>query len=166
MTLKVYKPKPVHYSAEELEEIKGAFLDFDEDGDGKLNVDEAMNLMDQFAIDPLLAPLVFEICDKDKTGAISYDEFKVYFQLLIDLENDPSCIYRNLFEKFDKDHSGYLDENEAAKFVKFFIGDDSSNREIQKYIRKIDKDRSGKLKFSEIVSFLDKIENDYLNYLE
>ena len=70
-------------------------------------------------------------------------------------------IIENIWLRFDRDRSGYLDRYEAKDFVKTILGQmrvhkDSGRFEMfyENLFNKIDKDRSGKISKYEMTLFL------------
>lgn len=154
MSTKAYQPHTIRLTPKERSKAKQIFDHFDQNSDGKLSLEEAKIFMSNYDIDPAFLPLAFEICDINKDGNISFKEFNSLFILLGELEDDPSIIYRNLFEKFDTDHNGFLDESEVIQFFKFLFKD-VSDKTIKFYADYFDKDHNGSLDYDEIIKILD-----------
>lgn len=153
MSNNYYIPEQIDLTPEQHSFIKQIFDHFDINNDGKLNYIEASQIMLKYDVDQIFMPIAFEICDINKDNSISYDEFHLLYNLLGDLEDDPSIIYRNLFDKFDLDHNGFLEEEELYNFFRF-IFKDISDQHILFYTEYFNKNNDGKLDFEEIVKIL------------
>ena len=103
--------EPPQFTEQERNDLKDAFNAIDADHNGSIDIEETKKFMKSININPAFAPLVLEICDTNKDGQISFDEFGPYFTLLSQLDENPSCIYKYIFDKFYTDHNGLLDKN-------------------------------------------------------
>lgn len=146
----------MHFTQEQLVITKQIFDHFDENKDGKLNFDEAKKFMLKYDIDQIFFPIVFEICDINKDKLISFGEFKFLFMLLDEVEDTPSIIYKNLFDKFDKNDKGFLEGEEIKEFLKYLFKDITEHK-LEFYLQYFDKNQDGKLDFDEITVILDII---------
>ena len=150
-----YKPSVKDVTPEVINQLRPLFDDLDKDHNGHLDKKELKKLFKSVKIDKFLAPIAFEICDTDKSGTITFNEFIPFFKLLIEMKNDPSVIYKNLFAKFDTDNSGCLNYQEAAKFVQYFVPKDQYSEEVFTSIfEELDKNHDGDLTFSELMGLL------------
>eukprot|EP01124_Arcella_intermedia_P017571 TRINITY_DN2433_c0_g1_i1.p1 TRINITY_DN2433_c0_g1~~TRINITY_DN2433_c0_g1_i1.p1 ORF type:complete len:220 (+),score=44.98 TRINITY_DN2433_c0_g1_i1:635-1294(+) len=74
------------------------------------------------------------------------------------------CRLEELFKKYDKDQSGYLDETELLQVVKDAFNQSVSPAVIARHtktlIYKHDKDRSGQIEFEEFVTLYSKLLDD------
>lgn len=156
MDIDIYKSKTLHFTQEQLAITKQIFDHFDENKDGKLNFDEAKKFMLKYDIDQIFFPIVFEICDINKDKLISFEEFKFLFMLLDEVEDTPSIIYKNLFDKFDKNDKGFLEGEEIKEFLKYLFKDITEHK-LEFYLQYFDKNQDGKLDFDEITIILDII---------
>lgn len=134
--------------------MKPHFKEIDADHNGSIDIEETKKFMKSININPAFAPLVLEICDTNKDGQISFDEFGPYFTLLSQLDENPSCIYKYIFDKFYTDHNGLLDKNEVRGLFKLFSDAEWTNDEIEAIIEKEDKDNDGNLNFAEMCEML------------
>ncbi|KAK8895465.1 hypothetical protein M9Y10_023931 [Tritrichomonas musculus] len=156
MDIDIYKSKTLHFTQEQLAITKQIFDHFDENKDGKLNFDEAKKFMLKYDIDQIFFPIAFEICDINKDKLISFEEFKFLFMLLDEVEDTPSIIYKNLFDKFDKNDKGFLEGEEIKEFLKYLFKD-ITEQKLEFYLQYFDKNQDGKLDFDEITVILDII---------
>ena len=155
MNCTFYKPSVKNVTPEAINQLRPLFDDLDKDHNGHLDKKELRKLFKHLHIDKFLAPIAFEICDTDKSGTITFNEFIPFFKLLCEMKQDQSVIYKNLFVKFDTDNNGTLDYNEAAKFVKYFVPPDQYDEEIFKQIfNELDINNDGDLSFDELMGLL------------
>lgn len=154
MSEHIYRPQLLELTPEQIAAHKPRFDQLDEDHNGKINQEETKEFMKQVGINPIFVKLVFELCDSDSDGQISFDEFAPFFKLLKDLEQDPSCIYRNVFEKFDKDKNELLDKEEVRELLKLFSDAEWTDENIELFVDNYDKDHDGNLNFEEVCEML------------
>lgn len=152
--IKLYQPSAKELTPEQIAALKPTFDKLDKDHNGKINKEETKVFMEDIAINPIFVKLVFELCDTDKDGEITFEEFGPYLELLRSLEKDPSCVYRNVFEKFDKDHNGLLDKQEIRELLKLFSDAEWEDENIDLFIENYDKDKDGNLNFEEVCEMI------------
>lgn len=150
----LYAPQVLELSPQQIQAYKAYFEKLDEDKNGKINQTETKEFMKQVGINPIFVRLVYELCDTDNDGEISFDEFAPFLNLLKSLEQDQSCIYRTVFEKFDKDHNGLLDKEEIRSLLKLFSDAEWSDENLELFIDNYDKDKDGSLNFDEVCEML------------
>lgn len=156
MNVDTYRSQTFHITPEQHYITKQIFDYFDINGDGKLNFDEAKKFMLRYDIDQIFIPLAFEICDINNDEFISFEEFNILFLLLGDIEDNPSIIYKNLFDKFDKKEKGFLEGEEIKEILKYLFKD-LTDHKLEFYSEYFDKNQDGKLDFNEISYILDII---------
>lgn len=154
--IKLYQPSAKELTPEQIAALKPTFDKLDKDHNGKINKEETKVFMEDIAINPIFVKLVFELCDTDKDGEITFEEFGPYFKLLHDLDQDPSCIYRTIFEKYDTDHNGLLDKNEVRELLKLFSDAEWTEENIELFIDNYDEDKDGSLNFDEVCKMINK----------
>ncbi|KAK8871594.1 Calmodulin-2 [Tritrichomonas musculus] len=152
--IQLYRPSIVELTQEQIAELKPKFEELDNDQNGKINAAETRQFMEKIGINPIFVKLVFELCDTDCDGQITFEEFGPYLELLRSLEKDPSCVYRNVFEKFDKDHNGLLDKQEIRELLKLFSDAEWEDDNIDLFIENYDKDKDGNLNFEEVCEMI------------
>lgn len=145
----------VNFEPDQYQELKEAFDEIDEDKSGNINLTETKLFLEKTGINSSFAPLAFEICDKSLDSSIKFDEFKPFYDAINELQRDQSSIYRYLFDKFDTDHSGFLDKSEVVHLLYFFGGDDWNEDDAERFIDNHDEDHDGKLNFDELCNLLD-----------
>ena len=100
---------------------------------------------------------MFQFCDKDKNGAVEFNEFKELFchtnfhedPILAHYLNELACIITvrkinlsSLFDAFDKNHTNVLDHGEFRNFL-IEIGPKFDENYVQKLYKVFDKDQTG-----------------------
>lgn len=155
MLKKLYKPNPQHLTKAQINSLRSAFNTIDTDHDQKITLDETKTFFREVGINPIFAPLAFELCDTDKNNVITFDEFAPFFKCLDDLDQDPRCIYRNLFEKFDDNTNGYLEKAELVKLLSYFESEPWSESEAEAIINSHDVDNDGRLNFEELCQMIE-----------
>lgn len=154
MTQQIYIPSPQQFTPEQIEALKPRFAEIDLDKNGTIDINETKKFMEDINLNPVFAPLVFEICDTNKDGQISFDEFGPYLAFLDKLDQDPKCIYKYIFDKYDTDKNGLLDKNELRELFKLFSSADWTDEDVEAMIDKKDKNSDGYLDFSEVCKLL------------
>lgn len=150
-----YKIKHMAFTPAQLEQLKESFDEIDTDNSGSISLEETKNFMEKIGINHIFAPLAFDICNKDPKDEITFEEFGPFYKLLDELGQDPSCIYRSLFDKLDEDNSGYLEKKEVLKLLYFFGGDEWDEDDAERFIEKHDTNGDGKLDFNEVCQMID-----------
>ncbi|ETW10154.1 hypothetical protein H310_00524 [Aphanomyces invadans] len=133
------------------------FVKFDEDHSGMISTDEFIKMLPQLGIklSDAKAIRIFDTCDKDGSGEIDLEEFKMAM-FTVDpttgnsLGFSPSSLLtpKDTFHLFDSNGSGQLDELEFADALEYFgfrVTDAKQERLFQKY----DTDKSGFIEYSE-----------------
>jgi len=125
--------------------LKREFEAFDSDGSGEVDVSE---------LGPLLASLgvkrsrdqvqeIIQTVDKDASGSLSYDEFKLLFE---------EARLRSVFEELDADSSGRLDASELSLALRK-LGYRMSPAQCKALLGKVDTDNDGQVTFTEFREF-------------
>ncbi|OHS97449.1 hypothetical protein TRFO_09455 [Tritrichomonas foetus] len=149
------------YTKEEKKELKRKFKQADSDGNKSLDIDEFTNFIStELNINRNLSPLIFEICDKDDNGSISFKEFIFFTELHSEFENE-EVLFKALFTKLDKDNDGFLKREQLIRFIKAtkllfevqlpikITPENITNFLIQTY----DSNGDGKLSYDEMLTF-------------
>lgn len=151
------KLKAQSLTPEEVQSFKAKFDSVDEDKDGSITLSETRAFFDKVGINPALAPIAFVLATKEANDTISLSEFQPFYTYLGDVEQDPINVFRIIFQKFDKDQSGYLDQKEVLDLIYFFGGVEWGEKDAQRFIQKHDDDRDGKLSFEELCLLLEDV---------
>jgi len=150
MALKIVASK---LSDAEIKGLKEMFKAFDKDDSGSITVAElseglknlnlqkkagfGSNQMSMEEIEALMASV-----DMDGDGTISYEEFIAATMHLNKLENEEN-LYQT-FKEFDKDESGYIDEDELKEALKKF-GMGFTDDEVKTMITEVDVNSDGQI---------------------
>ena len=151
----LYRLPKINIAPKEFVSLEEAFREIDTDQSGSIDLQETKNFLQKIGINQAFAQLAYEICGKSADSEISFDEFYPFYKALNHINNDPSCVYRLLFDKFDTDHTGYLEKNEVVKLLCFFGGDEWSKEAVENFIDNHDGNNDGKLTFEEICHLFD-----------
>ena len=136
----------------EIENLKKAFEAFDKQKDGQITYDELKQGLIQLKScnikeNDIIA--LFKSIDVDQNGKIDYTEF---LAATIQKVN----YYRNerLWEAFcmyDKDNNGHITKEELIKALK---AEKSQEKEIEKYIKAVDKNGDGQIDYKEFLALM------------
>ena len=100
------------------EELQQAFSGFDKDGSGLIQASQFMDLMKACGVDdqtPFEAKLLFNLCDCDASGVLTFGEFKMMF--IKQCEWTPEEELKAIFRTVDEDGSGSLSKDEMEKML-------------------------------------------------
>ncbi|BFZ21240.1 hypothetical protein BsWGS_24279 [Bradybaena similaris] len=144
----------------ERKEIREAFEILDEDGDGKLSLDDIKILLQsQFMV--LTGNQVTDALKgiaRDGSGAIEFAEFEKYVvenNLHKPTEEEYGSEMRDAFEMFDKDHNGYIGVQEFKTFMATMNGK-MSDEQIMEIMNEADTNGDGKIDFQEFCVYMSK----------
>jgi len=134
---------------------KELFDKYDTDQSGTISLSEFQAMLPAIGIDISLPKSIeyFRLCDKDGSGKVDFDEFKVAL-FVCDTEEgfgfNPGNIMRpkDAFGMFDKDQSGQLDEIEFHFLLKY-LGIDIDENTHERMFRQYDRDDSGFIEYDE-----------------
>ncbi|KAK3085218.1 hypothetical protein FSP39_000122 [Pinctada imbricata] len=107
---------------QERQKLKAIFLKIDKDGNGILSREEFSDFVKTLGLKMAEneIDLVFNTCDKDKSGQVTYDEFQQYFaQHILGETGNGKCVagLRRAFLKADRDGSGTLTFKEFTEYI-------------------------------------------------
>jgi len=108
-------------TAEEVSELRKAFIAIDEDGDGKLSLQELESAYQNASIHIDSIHKILDVCDVDGNGLIDYTEFITATINWRKSLNDEKL--EGAFEAFDKNGDGTISIDE----LELFLGDAVSN---------------------------------------
>jgi calmodulin len=130
------------------EEIFATFQEFDKDGDGTITLDEAQEILhEELGFNTEQTKQLINMCDKNKDGVLSYDEFVEFFFKMKEKMSD----LMGTFLEFDKDKDGYISIQEAKEAMhRLGIFDDD---EIEALVISYDDNKDGRLQYEEFVKF-------------
>ncbi|KAK8880656.1 Protein Aster-C [Tritrichomonas musculus] len=151
----LYRLPKIKITPKEFGSLEEAFREIDEDQSGSIDLNETRNFLQKIGINQAFAQLAYEICGKNVDSEISFDEFYPFYKTLDEINKDPSYVYRYLFDKFDADHTGFLEKSEVVKLLCFFGGDEWSKEAVENFIDNHDTNKDGRLNFDEICHLFD-----------
>ena len=136
----------------EIQNLKKAFEAFDKHKDGQITYDELKQGIIQLKSHNLnendLISL-FKSIDVDQNGRIDYTEF-----LAATIQKINYFRNERLWEAFcmyDKDNDGHITKNELLEVLK---AEKSQEKEIEKYIKDVDKNGDGKIDYKEFLELM------------
>ena len=136
----------------EIENLKKAFEAFDNCKDGQITFDELRKGLLQLKTHKLNENDIiqlFKSIDVDQNGKIDYTEFlAATIQRVNYLKNER--LYE-AFCMFDKDKSGKITKDELLRALK---AEKSQEKEIEKYIKAVDKNGDGKIDYKEFLELM------------
>ena len=141
---------------EDIEDMRKAFQEFDENGDGRLNKEELIKGLSK-VMNPQEATIevnrIMELVDGDNNGFIEYEEF-----LRASMNKEKLLTENNIklaFDMFDKDKSGKISINE----IKVILGKESeiSDKVWNQIIGEIDTNGDGEVSYKEFKDMMNKI---------
>ena len=136
----------------EIENLKKVFKSLDQCNDGQITYEELKKGLIQ--INPSKfsendIKTIFDSIDVDKNGKIDYTEF-----LAATVQESNYLKKEKLFEAFsmfDKDNSGFITKDEIVKALK---AEKSQEKEIDTYIKDVDKNGDGKIDYKEFLTLM------------
>lgn len=144
---------PKHYSKEEIDALQKEFNNLDKDGNGELDREELIKFVGG---DPeeasIVVDRVFLLCDYDKSGTISFDEYIEFCNTIALLTQDEQKFFEKIFYALDKDHVGTLDFDNLVQFYRLVLCEMDEN-DVKKQIAEKDTDKDGRLTFLEAIDF-------------
>lgn len=136
-------------TAEQIQEFRQAFDIIDRNGDGVITVDDLAAVMRAIGQAPTHSELMDMIREVDADGNENIDFTE--FLALMSREMRPNDIedeLREAFRVFDKDGDGYISPQELKSLL-ISLGLDASPEIVRRMIGEADRNRDGKIDFSE-----------------
>ena len=131
------------------------FRTFDTDLSGTIDVSEFKVMLDKLGIKmaPPKALKYFKMCDQDRSGAISLEEFKVALFATDPVNGNeigfsPTNLLApmDVFEMFDEDGSGSIDEDEFA-FIMEYMRVPLTEERLEQLFHQADRDGTGAIEY-------------------
>ena len=148
-----------------VEKFQAEFLNLDADGDGKISTDELGNVLRSLQVTLKISHAdiqrVIKEIDKDGNGIIEVSEYFRYMRnkneqdIMCKVLFHQSKMYKE-FQRFDKDGSGFITEDELADVIKSTTGMEVSPYQLRQLICDSDTDNDGKINFLEFAMFMAK----------
>ncbi|XP_066875214.1 calmodulin-like protein 6 isoform X2 [Kogia breviceps] len=142
-------------TAEQIEEYKGVFEMFDEEGNGAVKTDELERLMSLLGLNPTKSELasMAEDVDRDKRGFFNCDSFLALMGVYLEKAQNQETELRAAFRLFDKEGKGYIDWD-TLKYVLMNAGEPLSELEAEQMMKEADKDGDGTIDYEEFVAMM------------
>ena len=136
-------------SAEQIQEFRQAFDIMDRNGDGVITVDDLASVMRAIGQSPThseLQDMIREV-DADGNDTIDFTEFLALMSRQM-RQSDIEDELREAFRVFDRDNDGFITAQELRTLL-ISLGLDSSTEVLRRMIGEADRNRDGKIDFSE-----------------
>jgi Ca2+-binding EF-hand superfamily protein len=142
------------YTRAEIAQMREIFNSIDTDHSGGLDVNEITHFLEQAGDTGSIAPLILRIFDRNRDGAVTFDEFVEFLELSAKAEAEPLVVYRALFDAIDTDSSGELNAPEIREFARV-MGITLTASEATDVVHQVDKDGNGTVSFDELMMVLE-----------
>ena len=119
----------------------------DKDKDGLVSADEVKQVCIKLNLDITMVPAIVRAYDANNDGLITLKEFETFYQE--HNSTDKEVLFRRLFQKIDKDNSGFVDVHEMMDFTAL-IGEPTTRDEAQEQLEGIDANADGKVSYKEL----------------
>ena len=136
-------------SADQIQEFRQAFDIIDRNGDGVITIDDlaaVMRAMGQTPTSQELQDMIKEV-DADGNDNIDFTEFLALMSRQM-RQSDIEDELKDAFRIFDRDSDGFITSQEIRSLL-ISLGLDSSPEVIRRMINEADKNRDGKIDYSE-----------------
>jgi Ca2+-binding EF-hand superfamily protein len=141
--------------------IDSLFRKYDVDNSGAIDLEEFRNLIYDLGItdEGIIIERAFEEVDENKNKLISFDEFFAWWKTKEKFKRIDENIYAvraasDVFSKYDKDRSGFLDVQEFQKCLAEFANSMKQEYEVEQIVKALDKDGDGRISFHEFIAWL------------
>ncbi|XP_032271162.1 calmodulin-like protein 6 [Phoca vitulina] len=142
-------------TAEQIQEYKGVFEMFDEEGNGEVKTGELERLMSLLGINPTkseLASMAKDV-DRDNKGFFNCDSFLALMGIYWEKAQNQEGELRAAFRVFDKEGKGYIDWD-TLKYVLMNAGEPLNEVEAEQMMKEADKDGDGTIDYEEFVAMM------------
>nr|XP_035945493.1 calmodulin-like protein 6 [Halichoerus grypus] len=142
-------------TAEQIQEYKGVFEMFDEEGNGEVKTGELERLMSLLGINPTkseLASMAKDV-DRDNKGFFNCDSFLALMGIYWEKAQNQEGELRAAFRVFDKEGKGYIDWD-TLKYVLMNAGEPLNEAEAEQMMKEADKDGDGTIDYEEFVAMM------------
>ena len=133
-------------SSRKIKELRTAFSYFDSNGDGSITVEELKTAVEKvdLAIDSDQLHEMIHSIDKNKDGKIEFEEFVHELSKKYQPKHHSKSELESAFKYFDKDGSGYINEDELYEVMKKF-NPHITKQTVKAILKKIDSDGNGRI---------------------
>ena len=138
------------------DELRGAFMLFDANGDGKISEAELEKALQSLGknVSKKEVKEMMEKVDTDKSGSIEFNEFATLFRENLGESGDYNEEdLMDAFKTFDDDGSGQISVDELKKALMSF-GEKLSEEEAKLMVEMVDIDGNGMVSYSEFVQLM------------
>ena len=145
-------------TGEEFEKIRDDFLVIDADGDGRINRDEMLTLLEGEKQDNV--DFMMKLMDVDCNGTIEFHEFLEIMAFLTYNKGLNQSTAKQMFRALDKDGDGFLSAHEIKRFYEMISDMDEdvpSVEEIEELVIYLDGNSDGKIDLEEFIKGIDEI---------
>ncbi len=135
--------------------IKQMFDDFDKDKDGSIDRSELELALRSLNLDFTQGDIeaYIEQVDKNKNGAISYDEFKVFFEEKLSYKEQEQL--GEIFDLLDRDGDHMVGDLEV-QFALHCLGEEISKEEAELMVRVVTS--GGKISKDQFISYMTRVD--------
>lgn len=135
--------------------IKQMFDDFDKDKDGSIDRSELELALRSLNLDFTQGDIeaYMEQVDKSKNGAISYEEFKVFFEEKLSYKEQEQL--GEIFDLLDRDGDHMVGDLEV-QFALHCLGEEISKEEAELMVRVVTS--GGKISKDEFISYMTRVD--------
>ncbi|CAF3277622.1 unnamed protein product [Rotaria socialis] len=143
-----------HFTEEQIQEFRQAFLLYDKDSDGAISpkvLGSAMRTLGQNPTEDELKGLINEF-DCEGKGLIDFDEFLQMMAKRAKEHNEEDEL-REAFRVFDKNGNGFIKVAEL-RHVMTNLGEQFSDDEVDEILREIDTTGKGIIRYEEVVKMV------------
>ena len=135
--------------------IKQMFDDFDKDKDGSIDRSELELALRSLNLDFTQGDIeaYMEQVDKSKNGAISYEEFKVFFEEKLSYKEQEQL--GEIFDLLDRDGNHMVGDLEV-QFALHCLGEEISKEEAELMVRVVTSE--GKISKDEFISYMTRVD--------
>ncbi|CAF1274698.1 unnamed protein product [Adineta ricciae] len=140
-----------HFTEEQIQEFRQAFLLYDKDSDGAISpkvLGSAMRTLGQNPTEDELKALINEF-DCEGKGLIDFNEFLHMMAKRADEHNEEDEL-REAFRVFDKNGNGFIKVAEL-RHVMINLGEQFSDHEVDEMLQEIDVSGNGIIRYEELV---------------
>ena len=147
----------LEYTGKEFETIRDDFIILDKNGDGRINREEMLGLLQGKKEENL--DFMLKLMDADGNGTVEFIEFLEIMAFLSYNKGLDIRLAKQFFRALDKDGDDFLSVEEIQKFYEM-MGDPKEKRptksEIEVLVLSLDTDGDRQVSFDEFLNGIDK----------
>ena len=145
-------------TGKEFESIRDQFLLIDQDGDGRINREEIVTLLEGQKEENV--EFMMTLMDVDGNGTIEFHEFLEIMAFLSCSHGLNKDAAKQMFRALDKDNDGFLSDYEIKHFYDMICDkaeEMPSAEDIEKMVKSLDSNGDGKIDLEEFIKGIDQI---------